>query len=291
MAEAGAGQGAGDGAGATGSDGTGAGATGAGGAGAPAAFDWNTGITDEGVRTWVTAKGFKDPAALAQTALNQEKLLGVPADQIVRLPKDDKPESWAPVYEKMGRPKEAKDYGLPVPEGDKSGFHEVAANWFHEFGVSGKAARGVAEKWNAYVVDETRKAADVRAAAEVEAGKALKTDWGPKFDDNVKVVDAAAKTFGMTEDQLRALKEVMGPSGAMKFMHSIGSKLGVEGDFVTGDGKPGATSFSTPEAAKARIAALREDKSFVKRFATGDSEARAEMKKLHQLAYPGDTVL
>ena len=191
----------------------------------------------------------------------------------------------------MGGGKEAGDDGRPVPDGDKGGFHEVAAGWFHEAGVSGKAARMIAEKWNAHIAAETKKANDVRVAAEVEAGKSLKTDWGPKFDDNVKVVDVAAKTFGMTEDQLRALKEVMGPSGAMKFMHSIGSKLGVEGEFVVGDGKPGANQFSTPEAAKAKIAALRDDKNFVKRFASGDSEARAEMKKLHQAAYPGDTVL
>ena len=243
------------------------------------------------MRGWVTAKGFKDPGALAQSALNQEKLLGVPADQVVKLPKPEDVAGWNAVYDKLGRPKEPKDYGLPVPEGDKGEFAGEASKWFHEAGLSGKQARTVAEKWNAHVAAAQKAHADAQAAVEIEQGKALRAAWGPQFDANVKVVDAAAKSFGMTAEQLTALKAVMGPSAAMKFMHTIGSKLGVEGDFVIGDNKPGGGNFNTPEGAQARIAALKQDKAWVTRFVAGDSEARAEMKKLHKAAFPCDTVL
>ncbi len=258
---------------------------------APAAFDWTTHVADEAVRGWVSAKGFKDPAALAQSALNQEKLLGVPADKIIKLPGDDKPEAWNEVYDRLGRPKEAKDYGLPVPEGDKSDFHETAATWMHEAGLNGRQARAVAEKWNAYVASETQKQTEAAAARNAEQVGKLRADWGPQFDANLALVDKAAAAFGLSTEHLTALRDTMGPMAAAKFMHAIGSKLGVEGDFISGGGNRGSGNFSTPEAAQAQIAALKEDKGFVKRFANGDADARAEMKRLHKLAYPGDTVL
>jgi len=256
-----------------------------------AAFDWNTGIVDEAVKGWVSAKGFKDPAALAQTAYNQEKLLGVPADQIIRMPKDDNPEAWNAIYDKLGRPKDPTEYGLPVPEGDKGEFAATASKWFHEAGLTGKQARAVAEKWNGHVAELVKVQNEATAARDAEQVARLKADWGPQFEANAQQVDAAAKAFGMNAEQLTALKAAMGPAAAMKFMHAIGSKLGVEGEFVSGDGKSGPSGFNTPEAAKAQIKALERDQGFVKRFTTGDVEARAQMRKLHQIAFPGDTVL
>ena len=256
----------------------------------PIPFDWAGAIPDETVRGWTLAKGYKDVAGLAQSAWNQEKLLGVPADQIVKLPKDDNAEAWSTVYDRLGRPKDPKEYGLPVPEGDKGEFAATAAKWFHEAGLSARQARVVAERWNAHVVATTKTQTDTATAAEQAEGVKLKADWGAKFDENVKLVDAAAVTFGMTAEQLLALKTVMGPSAAMKFVHAIGSKLGVEGTFVSADRMAGG-QFTTPELAKARIEALKGDKGFIARFTSGDVDARAEMRKLHREAYPGDTVL
>lgn len=280
------GAGAGAAGGAAGGDGA------AGGAGAPAAnFDWSTTVADEGVRGWVMAKGFKDPAALAQTALNQEKLLGVPADQIVRLPKDDNPDAWRAVHERLGMPKTAAEYNLPVPEGDKGEFAKVAADWMHKHGVSGKQARGIAEEWNAFQAEQTKAQTEQLQARDTEQIGKLRAEWGSQFDANTALVDKAATAFGMSTEALTALKQAMGPGEAMKFMHSIGSKLGVEGEFVGGEGKGGST-FSTPAAAQARIAQLQNDKAFAQRFNSKDpvtrQEARDEMSRLHKVAYPGD---
>lgn len=255
----------------------------------PIPFDWNTSVTDESVRNWVVAKGFKDVSALAQSSLNQEKLLGVPADQIVKLPKDDTPEAWNAVYDRMGRPKEAKDYGLPVPEGDKGEFASTASQWFHEAGLSARQARAVAEKWNEYTTGLSKTQQEANIARDNAEGQKLKADWGGEYDNNVKLVDTAATSFGMTQEQLVALKQAMGPAAAMKFMQSIGSKLGVEGDFVVGEGR--ANTANTPETATARIAALKKDKGFIARFAAGDVDARSEIARLHKIAYPNDAML
>lgn len=260
---------------------------------APAAnFDWSTSVADEAVRGWVMAKGFKDPASLAQTALNQEKLLGVPADQIVRLPKDDNPDAWRAVHERLGMPKTPAEYALPVPEGDNGEFAKVAADWMHKHGVSGKQARGIAEEWNAFQAAQGKAQTEQQQARDTEQIGKLRAEWGSQFDANTALVDKAAAAFGMPTEALTALKAAMGPGAAMKFLHSIGSKLGVEGDFVGGEGGGGAGQFNTPAAAQARIAQLQQDKSFAQRFNSKDpvtrGEARAEMSKLHKIAYPGD---
>jgi hypothetical protein len=291
MDQAGGDGGSGQGTGQQGGAGAGAGSGQQGGQ--AAAFDWNTTITDEGVRGWVTSKGFKDPAALAQSALNQEKLLGVPADQIIRMPKDDNADAWNAVYDRLGRPKDAKDYGLPVPEGDKGEFAATAASWFHEAGLNGKQARAVATKWNEFVAAQTKAHTEATQARDADQLKALKSEWGPQFDAAMGLVDKAAATFGIPAEGVAALKDKLGPAVTAKILHSIGSKLGVEGEFVGGEGNRGSNNFGamTPEQAQAEIRAKRNDAAFSRRFAAGDAEARAEMKKLHKLAYPGDTVL
>jgi hypothetical protein len=238
----------------------------------------------------VTDRQWKTPGDLLTSYRNLEKLTGVPAEQIVRIPQGENAD-WNPVYDRLGRPKEAKDYSLPLPEGDKGEFATVASAWFHEAGLSRRQAVAVAEKWNAFAAQQGKAQGDATAARDVEQTAQLKKDWGADFDKHSTLVDQAAKEFGMTPEQLTALKAVMGPAAAMKFVHNIGTKIGTEGDFVTNSMKPGANGQYTPEQAQAKIVSLRADKQWVKRFADGDSDTRAEMRNLHKQAYPGDTVI
>ena len=117
----------------------------------------------------------------------------------------------------------------------------------------------------------------------------LKAEWGDKYQSNSELVDRAAAVFGVTKDQLDALRVAMGPGAAMKFMHNIGSKIGTEGEFITGDGQVGFKGM-TPEQASNQIARNRADKTFSERFNSHDpkvrAEARAEMDRLHSIAYP-----
>ncbi len=72
---------------------------------------------DTDTRDWVGKAGLKDVAALAAKARNAESLIG----RSVQLPAADaKPEEWAKVYDRLGRPKDANGYefkpldGLPA---------------------------------------------------------------------------------------------------------------------------------------------------------------------------------
>lgn len=234
------------------------------------------------------AKGFKDVASLAQSTLNLEKLTG-DLNSVVRLPKADaSADEWTKVYDRMGRPKLPAEYGLKPLEGTDGKFLETAAGWMHEAGLNGKQARTIAEKWNAHV-SETMKTQTTESEAKHNAQlEQLKKDWGADFDKHTSLVDSAAQKFGMTEQQLTALKQAMGPADAMKFMHAIGKGLGVEGELV-GNGKGGGFNGTTAAQAQGQITELRKDPAFTARFLAGDVEARKQMEQLHKLAYPGDT--
>lgn len=256
-----------------------------------AAPDWTSGITDEATRSWVTSKGYKDPSALAQSALNLEKLIGAPADRIVKLPTDANAAEWDQVYAKLGRPETADKYDLPIPEGDAGDFAKIAKDWFHKAGLSASMARSVAEQWNGHV-SELSKAQTVKMQQEHEAQiNGLKNEWGGEYQANTEIVDRAAEAFGMTGEQLTALKGAMGPAAAMKFMHSLGSKVALPANGLVNGERTGSFGGVSPEQARAEIASLKGDKAFSAQYTSKDDktrfEAREKMNRLHQIAYPG----
>ena len=251
---------------------------------APAPADWTAGITDEATRTWVTAKGFKDPGAVATSAFHLEKLTGAGIDRLVQIPKDSTPEAWNAVYDKLGRPAKADLYTLPVPEGDKGEFAGVAKTWFHEAGLNQSQAEKVAGKWNEFQAAQAKAAADADAAKSAEQAATLAKEWGAATDQNKGIAKQAATALGVTGDQIDALQKVMGYDAVMKFFHAIGSKTG-EGEFLNG-GNTATNGVMTPAQAAAEIKMLRNDAGFTSRYLKGDVEARQKMEHLHKMAYP-----
>lgn len=256
-------------------------------------FDWKSvGVDDIGLNL-VNDRQWKSPADLLKSYTNLEKLTGVPPDKLIRLPKDNDPKAWDEVYKKLGRPEAADKYTIPVPEGQPNDFAKKAGEWFFEAGLPQAAVTKIAEKWNSFM-SEQQTAATTQMEQENQIQIAdLKKAWGPDYDKNAEVVDRAAESFGMNQDQLSALKQVMGPKGAMEFLHKIGSKIAVE----KGGQHPGMADKHdfgmTQDAARARIAQLKADRSFAQLFTSQDPkqrmEARAEMDRLHRIAYPGQT--
>lgn len=259
-------------------------------AAAPSGYDWTSAGLDADTLGYVQNKGWKGPGDSVQSYRNLEKLTGVPADKLIKLPKDDNAEDWNQVYSKLGRPESPDKYDIPLPEGDSGEFAKAARTWFHEAGLSASQARKVAEKWNAHVGEASKaEQAKIEQAHSADVA-ALKATWGDKYNTNAVLVDRAAEAFGMTEQQLAALKQTMGPAAAMKFLHNIGSKMGVEDSgLVRGDTKSPGFGVS-PEQALAKINEYRRDRSFVERFNSPDpktrGEARSEMERLHRIAYP-----
>lgn len=252
--------------------------------GAPAA-DWLTGL-DEGTRGFVTNKGWKNTSEVLGSYQNLEKLIGAPADKIVKLPAHDDIEGWKGVHAKLGCPQTPNDYGFnadPQKGGNKE-FADWAGKNFHELGLSLKQGQNLAAKFDEYLV-AGKTAQDAATATKLQEGAAaIKKEWGAAYDQNVQIAKRGAAAMGVDKATLDKIESAIGFDGVMKLFHGMGAKTG-EASFVAGAGGNGAL---TPAAAMDQISALKADPGFVKRYASGDAEAKQKMHHLHQMAYQGD---
>jgi hypothetical protein len=217
--------------------------------------------------------------------MNMEKLLGVPADQIIRMPKADDAEGMTKVFDRLGRPAKADGYKFTAPEGAGEDFVKNAQSWFHEAGLTESQAAKVVEKFGANVAQARQAAAEAEALAVKEGAEKLNKEWGAALEKNKAIVDGVAREFGMSAEQVLGLRKALGVEGAMKFLHSIGQKLG-EDTFVAANGGQKFGNVMTPDAARARITALKTDKEFSTKLMNGNVEAKAEWDRLHMFLSP-----
>lgn len=252
---------------------------------APPPAAWHTGIDAEFI--WhAQNKGWKldDPkeafVAAVKQAREAEKHFGVPVDRLVKMPAADaKPEDLRAFYERLGAPKEAKDYDLSAVK-DVTVADQLRAT-MHERGVPKEAATSIAAS--------VAKALEAKAATEstLDAGKLaeektkLKSNWGDKFEYNHLQAIEGARRLGITPEATKALENQIGYAGVMEAMRRIGSNTR-EADFVEGGG-PNAGVVTTREGAVARKAELMADKAWTGRWIGGGQIEAREMLQLEKM--------
>jgi hypothetical protein len=249
-------------------------------------IDWLKGATELDVG-YVKNKGWASPADVLAAYRGAEKFISAPVDQRLVIPgeKAEKAE-WDAFYGKLGRPADAKDYKIPVPEGDKGEFAKTAAGWFHELGLSQKQAEGVAAKWNEHVGNLAATEATNRATTFSADEAKLKVEWGAAYDKNVMIAKEVVGKLGLDAGAIDKLQGALGHHGVMSLLTKIGSGLG-EDSFTTGrDNGSAFGNAMTPAQAKAEIAALQNDKAFVSKYMAGDKDAKGKMTSLFNMAYP-----
>jgi hypothetical protein len=247
------------------------------------ASDWTTSLSEE-VRGYVQNKGFKDPGQVVDSYKNLEKLLGADKAQLLRIPqKEDAPE-WNDIWSKLGKPADPTEYKIGDDKGDKN-FQEWARKTFFELNVPKKQAETLAAKFNEYSQSVMDAQANQRQQEVVQQDNQLKQEWGKAYEQNIQVGRKAVQAFGFDGPTIEKLEQAMGYAGVMKFMQTLGSKVG-EDSFVSSQGQGGFRGAMSPAQAKAQMQSLKGDGDFVKRLTAGDVNARAEWDKLHQYAYP-----
>lgn len=188
------------------------------------------GLTDEqkDIREWITKTGFKGPADIAKSAYEQQKLLG----NSIRIPDDKATDEERSAYlDKLGRPKEAKDYSFKPPEdfpkevpydGDRADSFKSLA---HSIGLSAKQATAIHD-WaavnaaNDFKGFQSGDAEKQMQTAKDETAKLVKA-WGPLDGDQAKTNLAFAD---------RALREAGGDAALAEFQR-VGL-IGKEGKVV-----------------------------------------------------------
>ncbi len=257
--------------------------------------EWFEGL-DQELLDHATKKGWNKPldpevaTGILKSHFNAEKMTGVPADQLIRVPKGPDDPNYQSVYERiagLGTPKDPSGYdfspvrfkdGSPLEADDVDFVRGLAA----ELKLPVHAARVIAAK----LADRTE-AVTAAGAAITETGKqmndaAIRAAWGQDYDQKAFSATRAAEAVGFTPEVLAAMAKLP-PTEYVVNMNAL-VKLGTqmnEAAMLRGGRAPtDTTAGMTPEQARARIDELRTDQRWLQQFAAGDSAAQALFRQL-----------
>lgn len=247
---------------------------------------WHDGVDAETKGFW-QLKGLPldDPKAFGtkftELYKGAEKFIGVPADQVVRLPKADASATdLRAFYERLGAPKEAKDYDLtPVKDASIAEALRTAA---HTAGLPKTAAESVAKAVATAMESAATQKTTLDTAKLAEEKTALKTNWGDKYDYNHLQAIEGARRLGISPEGVKALEGQIGYAAVMEAMRKIGASTR-EDTFIEKGAGGNAGDVTTLEGARARKEELMADKNWVDRYLKGGPAEAREMTRLNQM--------
>ncbi len=250
--------------------------------------DWLSGLPDD-MKGYVQTKGFKTPVDVLESYRSFEKLHGVPQDRLLKLPEQmDTPEGRA-IWEKLGRPKEAKDYVIDIPK--ESGDPQLA-DWLRSVADKGnftqRQVETLVKEWNERSSSTMKMMNETQAIKLTDAENNLKREWGSAFEQNMFLADQGAQALGIDEATVKALGQAMGPDKAMMLLHKFAVSTG-EAEFV--NGRSASNGVMSSEQAQARINEMTQDKSFQARLRSNDGDAKRQWDNAFKMAYPGEMPL
>lgn len=207
-----------------------------------------------------------------RAGLGAEKRLGVPADQLVRLP--SKPEEYADLYRKLGAPETVEGYQIGLPDKATDEDKALADRFGKAMFEAGPFPPAFVKAAVDFINGETLSGMEAEAAAVAErnaAGEALlKKELGQRFDPEMKAVGKLLNDLGGPE--LMQELDAMGTGANAQLMlalHKVVDRLG-ESQGVEGQGTgTGASGGLTP--GQARAARLNLENDPVKGVALRDS--------------------
>lgn len=245
---------------------------------------WYGDIPDAEMKGWVENKNFDSPVTALTAYRNLERMVGADkAGRTVVLPGDkaEKPEIDA-FFNKLGRPETPDKYEFSLPADADKSFVDWARATFHELGLTGKQAQALFGKYAEFSGGRAQQLTEADQQKFIAEDQALRREWGGAFDQNMSQARAAAKQFGFTAEEIDAIEKHAGYAGVMKRFAAIGAKLG-EGGLHLGE-NPGGGSKLTPGQARARIAELQSDKSWMSMYLSGSKTHLQQMDQLQQQA-------
>ncbi len=215
-----------------------------------------------------------------------EKFVGAPANEVLRLPKDANAPEWKNVWERLGKPIDAKDYDFSAVKrtGDKpleQALADTLRQAAFDTNMSKEAAARLATNLAKHL-DGVESAAAAATADKLAAEKkTLEANWGGNAAANMVVAQAAVRALGVEPEAVAALEKVVGYAKVMEMFRNIGAKIG-EDRFVS-NSNGGAPGVMTRDQAQAEKAALKNDKAWVKRYLDGGVEEKRKMDALDRI--------
>jgi hypothetical protein len=152
---------------------------------------------NEELRTEPSLRNFTDASGLAKSYIHAQKMIGM--DKIAVPGKSSTDEEWNHVYQKLGRPNAAGDYGIKDLEGfsedDISNFQQIA----HDAGLNAKQAEKIAKAYSEKNKEAIAASVSEREEILAETKTELEKEFGKAFEQKMKMAKSAAVRLGAGE--------------------------------------------------------------------------------------------
>lgn len=255
---------------------------------------WLDGLEPDAVgsiqnRGWDKLPADQAARELVKAYRNLEKIQRTPADQMLRLPKQDDPQDVENFWRRLGKPEKAEEYEFGDinwdNDSDKTArFKEVA----RKVAAENHMPKEMAEKMVRAIFDwsdqESTQSEDAVRAKHKAEEQELYQSWGtpnsPTYRSNAFLVDRALTDLGISQDDADAIRDRIGLKPFMEMFHRIGQAMG-EDKFVTTDGSYGvARGPMTREQAATALTNQKSDPQFRQKVLKGDKMAWQQMQDL-----------
>lgn len=218
---------------------------------------------------------------VAKSYANAAKMIGMDKNQLLALPKENTPEAMAPIWDKLGRPADAKGYEIEqykevLPPEILGKYADLA----HKSGMSKSAFQAlVGEFVNESIAGQ--KAIQEQQEQQVQQWQAdVKKEFGAAYEDKINFARKAVESFGLS-DVIKENSAMFEHPAIIKAFAAIGEKTS-EGLVLSN----GAVSHGklAPAEAKIELAKFTSDAENVK-IMTNKSHPQHEfiMKKRDEL--------
>jgi len=254
---------------------------------------------DDETKAFVTAKGYVNddmPTAIAKAIRgwqSAEKYIGVPADQVLRMPKDAADPLYQTAYERimaLAVPTKPEEYvfdgvrrqdGTPLDADEQKALRDMSVK--HKLTLDqarGLAADYVAQK-EASGAEQNNQAATRRAANDI----ALRQTWNTEHDQKLFQATRAVAAAGFADGTVEGWAALDTPKyiANMNAMVALSAALN-DATILRGGGIPRQTPGSLDGAgAQRRLDDLMADKGWGERYLNGDRSADEEYKQLRSI--------
>ncbi|WP_374656128.1 hypothetical protein [Dongia sp.] len=213
--------------------------------------DWRDGL-DEDLGALVRKKGWRSARDVLASYRNLEKLVG--GERLAVPAPDAGAESWGPVWEKLGRPKDAAGYQLTPPPGLS---HDgPSAEWFRETAFELGLSQTQAQKLHDAFIERFGGEAAEREMPDAEEDPDLKTLWGRQYDRNMTAARRAYGAFLGDEKSFEEIADGIGETALMNLLAKVGRATAEDSITARADAKTGAPR--SPAEAMSEIAKLQQ---------------------------------
>ncbi len=238
-------------------------------------------------------RGWKDANSVLKSAMNLEKMIGAPAEEVVRVPANADEETLRSVYSKLGMPDtpDGYEFNQDGPMADEN-LQGPMKELYHKAGLT-KAQAAILEQGAGALSEHLgNQDAEAYQATIAAQDKELQKEFGNAYNKQISIAQQAAEQLGFNGDILNAIESAVGYKETIKFMAGLGSYLG-ESRFVDGNGGGEGGNFgmsSSPEQAKNAWATFQSNPEKVKalndKMHPNHKAVLEEKNRLFSLMYP-----